>query len=91
MAVLCAACRSLFVGGSGRRGGPNELRQIGAGERPLLAADVEDGLAVDDAGVLRQPLLAGRGRRGDGVEADELDLDVVAVAAVEDVDAAVRR
>ena len=53
----------------------------------LLAADVEHGLAVDDARVLLQPLLVGDGRRGHGVVADELDDDVVAATAVEHVDA----
>ena len=77
-------CRSPRLG---RGGAADELGQVGVRERPLLAADVEHGLAVDDAGVGRQPVLPGGGRRGHGVAADELDHDVVAVAAVEDVDA----
>jgi hypothetical protein len=36
----------------------------------------------------RQPVVADGGRRGDGVDAGGLDLDVVAVATVEDVEAA---
>ena len=65
----------------------------------LLAVDDDHGLAIDDAHVAEQPLGIGRRGRGHLVAArhgplilsgwgDELDLDVVAVAAVDDVGAA---
>ena len=57
----------------------------GAGKRPLLAADVEHGLAADGPAVGPQPLLPGRGRRGHSVGPEALDPDVAAVTAVDDV------
>ena len=62
-----------------------ELGEFGLGKCPWLAADVEHGLALDDTGVRGQPLVVGRVGRAHTVSADALDLDVVAVAAVEDI------
>ena len=53
-----------------------------AGKRPRPAAYVEHGLALDGAGVTRQPLLAGGGCRAHRVGGPGVEDDVVAGAAV---------
>src|SRR4051794_8574740 len=71
---------------SGRGRSLSELRQVGARENPLLAVQLQDGLALDRAGVGRQPLLPDDGSgRGHPVGADALDDDVVTRRTVEDV------
>ena len=56
--------------GAGPLGRARVLKELGQShvrKRVLLAADVEHGLAVDDAGVGRHPVLADDGRRAHGV------------------------
>src|SRR5687768_5345231 len=63
----------------------HEPDQVGAGKLPLLAVDLEHGLALDGAGVRRQPLLPDGGRRGHGVGGEAVEYDVVAEPTVDRV------
>src|SRR4051794_24561720 len=61
-----------------RRGSADEGAQVRARQRPLLATDLQHGLAFDDLGVSGQPGLPGDRRRGDGVADEALEDHVVA-------------
>ena len=76
-----------IVGGATTKPSFQHGGEVRVRERPGATADVELGPATDDPDVRREPLVVGPGRRADGVLADELDLDVVTVPAVDDVDA----
>ena len=86
--------RRHHIGGFG-----HELGQVGRGEPVLVPVKRDHGRAVDDPDVAQHPLGIGSRRRGHPVAAGdgelgraadrgELDLDVVAVTAVDDVGAA---
>src|SRR5215216_7593525 len=61
-----------------------EVERVGARKRPLLAADGQHGLALDDAGMVLEPVGPGELRR-DHVRGEALDHDVAAGPAVERV------